>query len=422
LAYGAAPVISTVEQCRQAKEAARTFALVASATRAALVRSLATQIANAHVSVLAANASDVERAEAAGLSAAMVDRLRLTERRLLDLAQSVRDVAELPDPVGETISEVQRPSGIHVRRVRVPLGVIAIIYESRPNVTIDAAALALRTGNAIVLRGGSEARASNEALERCVHAALTEHGLSPNTVQLLASQERSAIRELVRASEYVDLAIPRGGEALIREVTEHATVPVVQHYKGVCHMVLDADASEVTAIELVLNAKVGRPSACNALECLLVVRAGAARLVPPVLGALLSAGCELRGCEATRALFPSCIAAQESDFGHEFLAPVLAVKIVDSLEEATQHIARYGSGHTEAIVSNTPLHVQAFLHGVDAACVVANASTRFHDGGELGLGAEMGIATSRLHWRGPMGLESLTTMKWVVTGSGQVRR
>jgi glutamate-5-semialdehyde dehydrogenase len=414
--------VTTTQQCKQAKAAARTFALLSGPSRTALVQSLAAQIDRARVAILAANASDLERAQAAGLSAAMIDRLRLTEQRIADLAKSVREVAELHDPVGETISELQRPSGIHVRRVRVPLGVIAIIYESRPNVTIDAAALALKTGNAILLRGGSEARRSNEALEQCVHAALVEHGLSPHCVQLLASQERSAIRELVRASEYVDLAIPRGGEALIREVTEHATVPVVQHYKGVCHMVLDTDADEAVATELVLNAKMARPSACNALECLLVVRAGAARLIPRVLTELLSAGCELRGCEATRALFPACVPAQESDFGQEFLAPVLAVKVVDSLDAATAHIARYGSGHTEAIVSNTPASVQSFLESVDAACVVANASTRFHDGGELGLGAEMGIATSRLHWRGPMGLESLTTMKWVVTGSGQVRR
>lgn len=412
--------LSVVEQCRRARLAGRAFGLSTSAQRAEILRTLAGELERAEEAILAANARDMEHAQ--GLSASLRDRLMLNPARLAGLRQSVLEIAAFADPVGTVISASTRPNGLQVQRIRVPLGVIAIIYESRPNVTIDAAALALKTGNAIVLRGGSEARASNQAFEAAVHRALRVCGVSPDVVQLLQTQERAGVRELVRASEYVDLAIPRGGEALIREVVEHATVPVVQHYKGVCHMVLDVGADPATATELVLNAKMSRPSVCNALECLLVLEQDAARILPSLLGALVQAGCEVRGCPKTLALVPGCNAAVAEDFGMEFLAPTLAVKIVADLDGALEHIARFGSGHTEAIVSPNTANVERFLQSVDAACVVANASTRFHDGGELGLGAEMGIATSRLHWRGPMGIESLTTMKWVVTGSGQVRR
>jgi glutamate-5-semialdehyde dehydrogenase len=336
------------------------------------------------------------------------------------MAEAVDSIALLPDPVGAIISESFRPSGLRVRRVRVPVGVIAMIYEARPNVTIDAAALALKSGNAIILRGGSEAYASNLLLFALVRDAVRAAGLPEDAFALLGTA-REEVAVLLRQSEYVDLAIPRGGEGLIRFVVEHAQVPVVQHYKGVCHMYLDAGAELDVAVSLVMNAKLSRPGVCNALECLLVHSADAARLLPPVAQALEEGGCELRGCGASRALVPSMRLATSDDFGFEFLSKTLAVAVVADLDAAIAHIGRFGSGHTEGIVTSNAAHAERFQREVDAACVMVNASTRFHDGGELGLGAEIGIATSRLHWRGPMGLESLTTMKWQVVGTGHVR-
>jgi glutamate-5-semialdehyde dehydrogenase len=296
-----------------------------------------------------------------------------------------------------------------------------MIYEARPNVTVEASALTLKAGNAVVLRGGSEALASNIALAEVVRAALRAAALPEDAVQLLASKDRDVVRALVQETDFVDLAIPRGGESLIRFVTEHARVPVVQHYKGVCHVYLDAGCNLAKAEAIVLNGKLQRPGVCNALECLLVDAADAARLLPPIAARLREGGCELRGCPRARALVPEMKEAAADDFGREFLDRILAVRVVDGLEGALQHIQDYGSGHTEAIVTESPEHAARFRREVDAACVVVNASTRFHDGGQLGLGAEIGIATSRLHWRGPMGLEALTTMKWLVEGEGHVR-
>ena len=351
----------------------------------------------------------------------MLDRLMLDAARVKSMARSVREVAALPDPVGEVVSRSTRPSGIGVSRVRVPLGVIAMIYEARPNVTVEASALTLKAGNAVVLRGGSEAERSNAALAKVIGDALETAGLPRAAVQVLSSTDREGVRALVQQAELVDLAIPRGGEALIRFVTENARVPVVQHYKGVCHLFLDAGADVELAPKIVMNAKMSRPGVCNALECLLVDASDAERLLPPVARALLAAGCELRGCERTRALVPEAKAATPDDWGREFLDTVLAVRIVDGLDGALAHVAEYGSGHTEAILTRDPARAERWRREVDAACVVVNASTRFHDGGELGLGAEIGIATSRLHWRGPMGLEALTTMKWLIEGEGQIR-
>jgi glutamate-5-semialdehyde dehydrogenase len=408
--------------CIEARKAARKIGPKPRDVKDAALEAIARALEEGERAVIAANEADLEAARAKGTKGAMLDRLMLDERRIASMAESVRSIAALPDPVGDVISRTLRPNGLRVSRVRVPLGVIAMIYEARPNVTVEASALTLKAGNAVVLRGGSEAARSNAALAEIVGRGLEAAGLPRAVVQVLSFTERDAIRALVQQSEYVDLAIPRGGEALIRFVTENARVPVVQHYKGVCHLYLDAGTEPAEAARIAVNAKMQRPGVCNALECLLVDARDAARLLPPVLAALLAAGCEIRGDARTRELVPEAIAAQPDDYGREFLDTILAVRVVDGIEGAMAHVAEYGSGHTEAILTPHADHAERWRREVDAACVVVNASTRFHDGGELGLGAEIGIATSRLHWRGPMGLESLTTMKWIIEGEGQVRR
>lgn len=409
------------EACQRARRAARLVAPRSTKDKDAALAAIASGLEANADAVLSANRLDVEAARAKGTKGALLDRLTLDVSRLLAMARSVREVATLPDPVGEVVSRVERPNGLSVTRVRVPLGVIAMIYEARPNVTIEASALTLKAGNAVVLRGGSEAERSNAALAKVIGDALEASALPRAAVQVLPFTDRDAVRSLIQQTELVDLAIPRGGEALIRFVTENARVPVVQHYKGVCHVFVDAGADAQEAVKIVLNSKMSRPGVCNALECLLVDATDADRLLPPIAGALIAAGCELRGCERTRAVVPDAKAAREDDWGREFLDTILAVRVVDGLDGALAHVAEYGSGHTEAIVTRDWARADRWRREVDAACVVVNASTRFHDGGELGLGAEIGIATSRLHWRGPMGLESLTTMKWVVDGEGQIR-
>jgi glutamate-5-semialdehyde dehydrogenase len=409
------------EICLRARRAARKLAPESRAKKDAALEAIARAIEANAKELLAANAADVAKARESGTKGALLDRLTLDEKRLAGVVASVREVAALPDPVGDVVGRTTRPNGIRVSRVRVPLGVVAMIYEARPNVTVEASTLTLKAGNAVVLRGGSEAARSNVALGGVIARAIEASGLPADAVQVLPFTDRDAVRALVHQSELVDLAIPRGGEALIRFVTENARVPVVQHYKGVCHMFLDAGADADLAVRLVMNAKMQRPGVCNALECLLVDASDLARLLPPVAKALLEAGCELRGDERARELVPQCRAATDDDWGREFLDTILAVRVVDGLDGALAHVAAYGSGHTEAIVTRDASHADRWRREVDAACVVVNASTRFHDGGELGLGAEIGIATSRLHWRGPMGLESLTTMKWVVDGDGQIR-
>ena len=407
--------------CLEARRAARALAPRPTKDKDAALEAIAAGIEDSAAAILEANRLDLDAARQKGTKGAMLDRLMLDAARVKSMARSVREVAALPDPVGEVVSRSTRPSGIGVSRVRVPLGVIAMIYEARPNVTVEASALTLKAGNAVVLRGGSEAERSNAALAKVIGDALETAGLPRAAVQVLSSTDREGVRALVQQAELVDLAIPRGGEALIRFVTENARVPVVQHYKGVCHLFLDAGADVELAPKIVMNAKMSRPGVCNALECLLVDASDAERLLPPVARALLAAGCELRGCERTRALVPEAKAATPDDWGREFLDTVLAVRIVDGLDGALAHVAEYGSGHTEAILTRDPARAERWRREVDAACVVVNASTRFHDGGELGLGAEIGIATSRLHWRGPMGLEALTTMKWLIEGEGQIR-
>ena len=408
--------------CINARKASRKLGPKPRDVKDAALEAIAANLGSGERSVIAANEADLEAARAKGTTGAMLDRLMLDERRIAALAESVRSIAALPDPVGEVVSRSVRPNGLRVTRVRVPLGVIAMIYEARPGVTVEASALTLKAGNAVVLRGGSEASRTNAVLAELVSAGLETAGLPREAVNVVPFTDRDAVRALVQQSELVDLAIPRGGEALIRFVTENARVPVVQHYKGVCHLYLDAGADESEAARIAVNAKMQRPGVCNSLECLLVDSRDAARLLPPVAAALLAAGCELRGDERTRSLVPEASLAAPEDYGREFLDTILAVRVVDGLDAAIEHVTEYGSGHTEAILTPDAGHAERWRREVDAACVVVNASTRFHDGGELGLGAEIGIATSRLHWRGPMGLESLTTMKWLIDGEGQIRR
>ncbi len=408
--------------CIQARKASRKLGPKPRPVKDAALEAIAKNLMAGERKVIAANETDLEAARAKGTTGAMLDRLMLDERRVAALAESVRSIAALPDPVGEVVSRSVRPNGLKVTRVRVPLGVIAMIYEARPGVTVEASALTLKAGNAVVLRGGSEAARTNAVLAEIVQAALESVGLPREAVQVVPFTDRDAVRALVQQSELVDLAIPRGGEALIRFVTENARVPVVQHYKGVCHLYLDQGTDAAEAARIAVNAKMQRPGVCNSLECLLVDARDAERLLPPVAAALLAAGCELRGDERTRALVPEAARAAPEDYGREFLDTILAVRVVDGLDAAIEHVTEYGSGHTEAILTPDADHAERWRREVDAACVVVNASTRFHDGGELGLGAEIGIATSRLHWRGPMGLESLTTMKWLIDGEGQIRR
>ena len=405
----------------RARRAARAVAPRDRAVKDAALRAMAAGIRARRGIILEENARDLEAARARGTTGAMLDRLALDPARVEAMAAGVEEVARLEDPVGAVLERRARPDGLEIVRTRVPLGVIAMIYEARPNVTVEATALCVKAGNAVILRGGSEAHRSNLALAAVIGDALAEAGLPREASQVVPFTDREAVRTLVRQSENVDLVIPRGGEALIRFVTEEARVPVVQHYKGVCHLYLDGGCDAAMAQRLVVNGKLSRPGVCNALECLLVDEAAAAELLPPIAQALRDGGCEIRADERALALCPGARPATEADWGAEFLDRVIAVRVVRGIDAAIEHVTRYGSGHTEAICTNDAAHADRWRREVDAACVAVNASTRFHDGGELGLGAEIGIATSRLHWRGPMGLEALTTMKWILNGDGHVR-
>ncbi len=418
---GEALELAVRENVQNAKIAMRGLALASTETKNAVLAAIADGLRKSVDAIAHANAKDVADAAEKGADPSFIDRLILNAPRIESLAKSVEDIIRLPDPCGRLIEERVRPNGMVVQRVAVPIGLIAMVYEARPNVTIDVAALCIKSGNGAVLKGGREAFRTSQVLAQVAGEALASQGLNAKAVTLLPFTDRAAVRALVRLDGLVDLAIPRGGEALIRAVVDEARVPVVQHYKGVCHLYVDRGADVAMATELILNGKMQRPGTCNSTECLLVDAVDAARLLPPMLEALTRAGCELRACEVARAIYPQAHIATSDDWGHEFLAPTLAVRVVDGLDGALRHIAQYGSGHTEAICTPHANHAMRWRHEVDAACVAVNASTRFHDGGELGLGAEMGIATSRLHWRGPMGLEALTTMKWVIVGDGQVR-
>jgi glutamate-5-semialdehyde dehydrogenase len=371
--------------------------------------------------LLEANRTDVERARARGLTRAFIDRLTLTEARIEQMAGGLREIAAFPDPVGTVVESWRRPNGIEISRVAVPLGVIGFIYESRPNVTADAAGLCVKSGNAVLLRGGSEAIASNTLIASVLGKALEKTGAPPDAIQFLDVTDREAVALMLEQDRYLDLVIPRGGEEFVRWVAERSRVPVLKHDKGLVHVFVDADADLEMATAIVLNAKTHRPSVCNALETLLVDRAVAERFLPAAAARLAEAGVELRGCPRTRALVPSARPATDADWDEEYLDLVLAVRVVDDLDAAIAHIRRHGTGLAEAIVTNNLARARRFTREVDAAGVLVNASTRLLDGQQFGMGAEMGISTSRVHARGPVGVRALTTTKFVVQGDGQVR-
>ncbi len=406
---------------RRARAASRALARAPGRARAAALQGMADALDAHHAEILAANAKDLARADEKGITGAMRDRLALTAGRIADMAAGLREIASLPDPIGEVLSERTRPNGIRVAQVRIPLGVIGIIYEARPNVTADAAGLCLKSGNVVFLRGGSEAAHSNAAILAVLREAVAAAGLPADAIMSLPSTDRAWILAMLEAEEFLDVIIPRGGEALIRFVTANSRVPVIKHYKGVCHVFVDCDADLDKAEAIAFNAKVQRPGVCNAMETLLVHATVADQFLPRIAAALIEAGVELRGCPRTLCLVPSAVAATEADWHAEFLDLILAVRVVDDYDAALDHIATYGSDHTEAIVSENYSTVRRFLTEVNSSVVVANASTRFSDGGQMGLGAEIGISTTRLHAYGPMGVNDLTTRKYVITGDGQTR-
>jgi glutamate-5-semialdehyde dehydrogenase len=405
----------------RARAAARLMARAGTEVKNAGLAAIAAAIERDQKRLLAANAHDVTGAQATGNDAAFVDRLTLKPETIQAMADGVRQVAALPDPVGEIDELKYRPTGIRVGRMRVPLGVVAIVYESRPNVTVDAAALCLKSGNACILRGGSEALHSNQAIAACVHEGLRQAGLPENAVQLVGTTDRAAVGLLATMHKYVDVLVPRGGKNLIQRVSEEATVPLIKHLDGVCHVFIDEHANIEMAIRIADNAKTQRYSPCNTMETLLVHAKIAHAVLPPLAKIYLEKGVELRGDAAARAIVPRMDIATEHDWYTEYLAPILAVRVVPSLEAAIDHIATYGSQHTDAIVTEHYDNAMRFLREVDSSSVMVNASTRFADGFEYGLGAEIGISTSKLHARGPVGLEGLTSQKWVVLGSGQIR-
>ena len=414
--------------CSRAKTAARALSTASTQQKNEALDRIAAALTSTSTAspILEANRQDVAAAVAAGLSAPLVDRLRLDAQRLSSLAHAVRSIEALPDPVGAVADLSQRPSGIFVGRMRVPLGVILMIYESRPNVTVDAAALCLKSGNAVILRGGREALQTNRALASLVRSCLAAAGLPEDAVVFCDDPDRALLYALLQQSQSIDLAIPRGGTALIDAVNEHARVPVIQHYQGICHAYVHAAADLDVAERVIVNAKVSRPGVCNALECVVVDAGAAAVAVPRLVSALQASGVEVRGCERTRSFLafdgaPSVTPASDADFDTEFLDLILAMKVVDDVDAALGFIADHGSRHTATIITTHHDVAMRFLRSVDASCVMINASTRFNDGGELGLGAELGISTSKLHAYGPMGLEELCTRKFVVLGSGQIR-
>jgi glutamate-5-semialdehyde dehydrogenase len=404
-----------------ARAAARELARLSGERKNAALRAMADGLAAAERPILDANAKDVTAAQAEGHPPAFLDRLTLNPRRLAAMADGLRQVADLPDPVGEVTGMWRRPNGLQVGRMRVPLGVIGIIYESRPGVTADTAGLCLKSGNAVILRGGREALGSNAAIARALREAAAGAGVPPGWLGFLDDPDRARVKELLSLHDLIDLIIPRGGADLVRTVRETSQIPVIAHEKGLCHTYVDAAADLAMAEAVAFNAKVERPGVCNAMETLLVHEAVAPRFLPGLVARLRAAGVEVRGCPATRRLAPEAGAATEADWDTEYLDLILSVRVVASLDEALAHIARHGSGLAEAIVTRDHVHAMRFLREVDAGAVFVNASTRFTDGGEFGMGAEMGISTQKLHARGPMGLQELTCQKFIVFGDGQVR-
>jgi len=414
------PVEYARELGLKARQAARVMSRAQARTKSRALTVLAELLSRHEEALLSANHQDTEAARVAGLDAPRLDRLRLTPAIVAEMKKACLHVADLPDPVGATEQQWQRPNGLLVGRMRVPLGVVTMIYEARPNVTIDAAILCIKAGNSVILRGGSEAQNSNRALADLLQTALAEAGLPRDAVQLVRMTDYATVTALCKLDQYIDVMIPRGGESLVRAVTEAATMPVLKHYKGVCHAFVDADADLPQALEIIRNAKTQRPGVCNALECLLVHQQEAERFLPVLAREL--AQVEFRACSRSLPLLgPNAVLQQSEDLGQEFHAMILAVCVVDSLDDALDHIARYGSNHTEIICTRNHCHAMRFIREADASMVAVNASSRFNDGGQLGLGSEIGISTSKLHAYGPMGVHELTTTKFVVLGQGQVR-
>jgi len=406
----------------EARQASRQLAKASSDQKNAALRAMAQALGLKRKEILDANAKDVDAACRHSLSSALIDRLTLTEQRVEEMIASIEAVVQLPDPVGEVIRMWRRPNGLLVGKVRVPIGVIGIIYESRPNVTSDCAALCLKSGNAVVLRGGAEAFLSNRAIATALRGAISHAGLPEAAISVIPTPERAGVDLMLQMDSGIDVIIPRGGEELIRKVIETSKIPVIKHAKGICHVYVDEAADLAMAQTIAFNAKCQRPATCNAMETLLVHQQVASRFLPPMMKRFQDAGVEIRGCERTRALVPDVKAATEEDWSTEYLDLILSVRVVDSLDDAIEHISRYGSAHSDAIVTTNHAHAMRFVQEVDSACVYVNTSTRFTDGFQFGLGAEIGISTDKLHARGPMGLEELTTYKYIVFGDGQVRQ
>jgi len=410
-----------IEMATAARAASLIMAKCPSGKKNEVLLGIAEKIEGRALKIQEENKKDLARATEMGLSDAMIDRLAVTGKTIKSMADGLREVALLNDPIGSTSKSWLRPNGLEVSRMRIPLGVIGIIYESRPNVTIDSAGLCLKAGNAVILRGGSEALNSNQALAEIIRQVLGEADLPAEAVQVVPFRDRKAVNILLKQEEFIDLIIPRGGEGLIRFVVEHSTIPVLKHYKGVCHVYVDEGADLAMAREICFNAKVQRPGVCNAMETMLVHQAIAQEFLPRMAERFVKAGVEIRGCRETCRILPAAKMAGEADWPAEYLDLILAVRVVEDMDQAISHMANYGSGHTEAIVTRDYERARRFVREVDSSVVLVNASTRFNDGGELGLGAEIGISTSKLHAFGPMGVEELTTTKFVVFGNGQVR-
>ncbi|MCD6521549.1 glutamate-5-semialdehyde dehydrogenase [Candidatus Calescamantes bacterium] len=410
-----------IELAKECKEASYTLQKVGEKEKNSALEFMKEELEKNTERILEENAKDVEKAKEKGLSTALIDRLKLNEKRIKSMIKGIEDVIKLPDPVGEIVKMWRRPNGLLIGKMRVPIGVIGIIYEARPNVTSDAAVLCLKSGNCVILRGGSEAFNSNFAIVDCLKKGLEKAGLPPSCIQFVPFTEREAVSVMLRLNEYIDLIIPRGGEGLIRKVTEEATIPVIKHYKGVCHVYVDEFADLDMALKIALNAKIQRPGVCNAMETLLVHEKVAENFLPRLKEEMEKAGVELRGCERTKKILPEIKPATEEDWYTEYLDLILSIKVVKDLEEAIHHINFYGSHHSDAIVTRDYRNGWRFLNEVDSAAVYVNASTRFTDGGEFGMGAEIGISTDKLHARGPMALEELTTTKFIILGDGQIR-
>lgn len=408
--------------CMEAKEASRKLALISTGMKNAALLAMGRALEENSTRIIRENARDLVLAEKRKLPGSIIDRLMLSPSRIASMARSLCDIANLKDPVGYVMETARRPNGLLIKKVRVPIGVILIIYESRPNVTSDCIGLCIKSGNAVILRGGSEAINSNIAIFDILNKAALKHGLPKGSLSMVKDTDRKIVDLLLRQDGLIDLAIPRGGESLIREVTEKSRIPVIKHYKGVCHVYVDKGADLAMAANICFNAKVQRPGVCNAMETMLVHRDVARRFLPAIIGKLRRAGVEMRGCAATRMIASGVKPARESDWYEEYLDLILSVKVVKDISEAIRHVMKYGSYHSDAIVTSDKKAAERFLREVDSAAVYVNASTRFTDGGEFGKGAEMGISTDKIHARGPMGLEELTSYKYVVYGNGQIRK